>query len=112
VDENLKTVTVEHVDARCRTMRAHDVTGVVQDSLEEAEVVRATERARLRALVDKDMEMANQLHADDFELINPGGAGFLQAAIPRRRCFRGTDLPGLGSRHGDQGETVRAFGNH
>jgi hypothetical protein len=39
----------------------------------EADIIRATERQRLRALVDVDMDVAHMLHADDFELINPGG---------------------------------------
>ena len=40
----------------------------------EVELLRATERERLRALVAADLEAANQLHADDFQLINPGGS--------------------------------------
>jgi hypothetical protein len=41
----------------------------------EAEILRATERERLRALVARDVARANQLHAEDFQLINPlGGA--------------------------------------
>lgn len=32
-----------------------------------------TERQRLRALVEANMEVANQIHADDFQLINPLG---------------------------------------
>lgn len=39
----------------------------------ELDLIRATERERLRALVEADMEIADQLHADDFQLINPGG---------------------------------------
>jgi len=39
----------------------------------EADLLRATERNRLRALVEADMETAYQLHADDFQLINPAG---------------------------------------
>ncbi len=40
-----------------------------------AEILRATERERLRALVTADVERARQLHAEDFQLINPlGGA--------------------------------------
>src|SRR3954452_20432090 len=39
----------------------------------EADLIRATERERLRDLLTGDMEAANQLHADDFQLINPGG---------------------------------------
>ena len=42
-------------------------------SATEADLIRATERERLRALVDADMEVANRLHADDFQLISPGG---------------------------------------
>lgn len=41
----------------------------------EEERLRATERERLRALVSGDIARAAQLHADDFQLINPlGGA--------------------------------------
>ncbi len=40
-----------------------------------ADSLRATERERLRALVAADTARARQLHADDFQLINPlGGA--------------------------------------
>lgn len=39
----------------------------------EADRIRATERARLRALVDADVDVARQLHADDFQLITPSG---------------------------------------
>ena len=38
-----------------------------------ADLIRATERERLRALVAADLKVANQLHADDFQLVNPGG---------------------------------------
>lgn len=37
------------------------------------EFLHATERQRLRALVAADMEIANRLHTDDFQLINPAG---------------------------------------
>jgi hypothetical protein len=40
----------------------------------EAEEIRATERERLRSLLEKDVERARQLHADDFQLITPDGA--------------------------------------
>ena len=41
----------------------------------DAELLRSTERERLRALVAGDVERAGQLHTDDFQLINPlGGA--------------------------------------
>jgi hypothetical protein len=39
----------------------------------EADVIRATEKDRLRALVDADIETAEKLHADDFQLITPSG---------------------------------------
>jgi uncharacterized protein DUF4440 len=39
----------------------------------EADLLRATERERLRALVEANIEVAQQLHADDFQLINPAG---------------------------------------
>ncbi len=42
---------------------------------QDAELLRATERERLRALVSGDVERAGQLHTEDFQLINPlGGA--------------------------------------
>jgi hypothetical protein len=41
----------------------------------DAELLRATEGERLRALVSGDVERAGQLHTEDFQLINPlGGA--------------------------------------
>jgi uncharacterized protein DUF4440 len=41
----------------------------------DAELLRSTERERLRALVNGDVERATQLHTEDFQLINPlGGA--------------------------------------
>ncbi len=36
-------------------------------------MLRATERERLRALVEVDVEVAHRLHADDFQLITPAG---------------------------------------
>jgi hypothetical protein len=38
-----------------------------------AEDIRRTERERLRALVDSDLDTARRLHSDDFQLINPAG---------------------------------------
>ena len=38
-----------------------------------ADEIRTIERGRLRALVEADLEVVEQLHADDFQLINPGG---------------------------------------
>ncbi len=38
-----------------------------------AELIRATEHERLRALVTADLNVADQLHADNFQLVNPSG---------------------------------------
>ena len=41
----------------------------------DIDLLRSTERERLRALVTGNVERAGQLHSDDFQLINPlGGA--------------------------------------
>ena len=59
--------------------KQHDsraLLGSAHSGAMEAEVIRTTERERLRALVAKDMEVARQLHAEDFELVNPGGVTF------------------------------------
>lgn len=45
----------------------------------EADLLRATERKRLRALVEADMEVAHRLHADDFQLITPTGVALSKA---------------------------------
>ena len=39
----------------------------------DAEVIRMTERERLRALVAGELARARQFHTDDFQLINPLG---------------------------------------
>jgi hypothetical protein len=44
-----------------------------------ADTLRAIEVGRLRALVDKDMEIAERLHAEDFQLITPGGVSLSKA---------------------------------
>ena len=43
------------------------------DDLVEMEAIRATERERVRALVEADMAVARRLHAEDFQLVNPLG---------------------------------------
>ena len=43
------------------------------NSQKEADLIRATERQRLRASVDANLEVARRLHADEFQLINPVG---------------------------------------
>lgn len=47
--------------------------GSVSDTQAEADLIRAAERQRLRALVEANVEVARRLHADDFQLINPRG---------------------------------------
>lgn len=40
---------------------------------DEADVLRQLERERLRALVEADMQRARELHAEEFQLVNPRG---------------------------------------
>jgi len=58
------TLTLGLIALMCHSVTAQD----------EAEQLRTIERERLRSLVNADMETARRLHADDFQLINPGGA--------------------------------------
>jgi uncharacterized protein DUF4440 len=46
--------------------------GIVREGA-EADHIRAIEHKRLRAMVEANMEVARQLHADDFQLITPTG---------------------------------------
>lgn len=39
-----------------------------------ADLIRETERERLRSLVGPDLDVARSLHADDYQLVTPGGA--------------------------------------
>ena len=48
-------------------------TGVPSNREVDTEVIRTTERERLRSLVDADLEVARRLHADDFQLNKPAG---------------------------------------
>lgn len=41
--------------------------------------LRQLEKERLRSLVDRDFERARELHADDYQLISPGGATYSKA---------------------------------
>ncbi len=47
-----------------------------QDTDREVAVIREIEIERLRSLVDADMDVAGQLHADDFQLITPDGSEY------------------------------------
>ena len=42
--------------------------------LDLADLIRETERERLRSLVAPDLDVARSLHADDYQLITPSGA--------------------------------------
>lgn len=42
----------------------------------EAEFVRQIEQKRVRALVEEDMAVAQELHAEDFQLITPDGSEY------------------------------------
>lgn len=44
--------------------------------LHHADTLREIERSRLKALVDRNMELAWKLHAPDFQLVTPGGRPF------------------------------------
>ena len=44
-----------------------------------ADFFRDLEARRLRSLVDRDMDLARSLHADDYQLITPGGATYTKA---------------------------------
>ena len=46
---------------------------------QDVELLRETERERLRSLVTGDVERAGQLHSDDFQLINPLGGALSKA---------------------------------
>lgn len=50
------------------------MTQFTTETISTVEFLRETERARLRALVDGDLERASALHASDFQLITPIGA--------------------------------------
>jgi hypothetical protein len=40
----------------------------------DSDAIKATERERVRALVNAEIEVMRHLHADDYELITPLGA--------------------------------------
>jgi hypothetical protein len=62
------------IGAACgRPARSWVRSADVGEGRAEADSLRATERARVHALVTGDVARARQLHADDFQLINPLG---------------------------------------
>ena len=46
---------------------------VAYSSEDEADALRQIERERLRALVEADLQRARELHAEEFQLVNPRG---------------------------------------
>jgi hypothetical protein len=54
-------------------------SGRVSAADQDADLLRAIERERLRALVTGDVARADQLHTDDFQLINPLGGALSKA---------------------------------
>lgn len=57
----------------CRTSSNPQTGADATDARSEAELIQATERERVRALVDANLDVARRLHADDFQVINPLG---------------------------------------
>jgi hypothetical protein len=53
--------------------------GTLPESSGEADVIRATERRRLAALVASDTTTAGPIHASDYQLINPLGEALSRA---------------------------------
>lgn len=51
----------------------HMIGCTTNSNEDEADTLRQLERARLRALVEADMQRARELHAPQFQLVNPRG---------------------------------------
>jgi hypothetical protein len=49
------------------------IGGVAYANEDDADVLRQLERERLRSLVEADMQRARELHAEEFQLVNPRG---------------------------------------
>ncbi len=72
---------------------------------EQIEQIRQLERERLRSLVAADLTTARRLHAEDFQLINPGGA-----AISKTEYLAQIESGQLDYRAWEAGEiTVRLY---
>jgi hypothetical protein len=48
----------------------------IKDPDKEADLIREIEQERLRAIVESDMDVAHELHAEDFQLITPDGSEY------------------------------------
>lgn len=80
VSGSLAWVSVRRMSPEGRAAPSCDTRNVAQDPRNrtpahsvQAEVLRATELDRLRALVEGDLDRARELHAEDFQLITPSG---------------------------------------
>ena len=49
------------------------IGGIAHANEDDTDVLRQLERERLRALVEADMTRARELHAEEFQLVNPRG---------------------------------------
>jgi Domain of unknown function (DUF4440) len=63
----------------------------MQISETEIDLISSTERKCLRALAQRDMELAQYLHADDFQLITPGGSSLSKQQYLDRIASRGIE---------------------
>jgi hypothetical protein len=71
------------------------------------ELIRNTERLRLKSLVDADMVTARKLHADDFELITPSGG-----VMSKEKYMTDIESGRLDYKIWNPGDiTVRLYGN-
>jgi Domain of unknown function (DUF4440) len=66
-----------------RPVRAIGTMGLVDEhsraDSDLPDILRTLERTRLRALVEADIATADEVHADDYQLITPGGGTFSKA---------------------------------
>lgn len=60
------------------------VVGCGRRSDNEANIIRKIEQQRVRALVEENMDLAQKLHADDFQLITPDGSEFTKESYRRQ----------------------------
>jgi len=88
----------------------------LRNSSGEAEMVRATERARLAALVAGDVATAAPFHADDFQLVNPVGAvlskrEYLSALSTRQLDYVAWEPAEIAVRHEGRQAVIRYRSN-
>jgi hypothetical protein len=64
---------LKHFFTLCFFILLYSTSSIESESNSDVDIIRATEIKRLRSLVEANVEVASQLHADDFQLINPRG---------------------------------------